>query len=556
MIKAMKEERRGLYIAVLFVFSLLLYSYTLGNGFVWDSEMVILEDPTIRDFSYVPSYFTEDTLRHTVEKSKGVYTLKYYRPFMKVFYLIEYKFFGTNPIGYHAVSVFLNALVVVICFLFVLEITGNAKVAFVSSIIYTVNPARAEVVNWVNSQSNILFALFCMLSLLCYHRKRYVLSLAGFGAALLIRETAILLPAILILYEFLVGGQKGLKGYAKILLFFAVAGMYLIIRQLVVGAPLITDAGIFTLFNTIAVILKRYVKIFFLPDAPVTIYPAEMFTALSSEVLVAYFFLAVMVLLGIFLWIKKRDHIFWYLWFFAWMVPGFNVGKFADYLMAEKGLYLTSLGFCVMIASVMESLRMKNLIKITLIVSIVFSHSWMTFSRSFYWKDTVTYLEKVSEFAPDMPLIHYSLGNAYSSRGRHDMAIARFKRAIKLKPAVSEAYHALGNEYAKKGQYELSLREFQNAVRMDPNNSWAYNNMGNVYIIMRDIDMAVSAFKKAIKSDPENPQPYYNIGMLMEQSGEIQSALSYYKKYLSLAPKPPPGVVGYINEFEAKTKKR
>jgi hypothetical protein len=56
-----------MYGRLLFSFSIPLYAFTHKNGFVRDSESVILNDPSIRDYRYIPYYFTEDFLKHAVE---------------------------------------------------------------------------------------------------------------------------------------------------------------------------------------------------------------------------------------------------------------------------------------------------------------------------------------------------------------------------------------------------------------------------------------------------------------------------------------------------------
>jgi tetratricopeptide (TPR) repeat protein len=187
--------------------------------------------------------------------------------------------------------------------------------------------------------------------------------------------------------------------------------------------------------------------------------------------------------------------------------------------MSEKELYIASLGFCVLIALAIDNLGIKNAVKAGLIAVIVISHSSITFTRSLYYKDSVTYLEKAVEFAPDFDLPHY----------------------------------VLAGEYAEIEEYEKALIEYQKTVMLT-DHSMAYNNMGNIYYLFGDFGSALDAWEKAIQSDPENSEPYYNIGLLMERKGSMQIALTYYRKFLSLAVSPPPEVVKRISELEAKNK--
>ncbi|MEW6108629.1 MAG: tetratricopeptide repeat protein [Nitrospirota bacterium] len=509
-------DKIKLYIAFLVLVSLLLYAVTLRNGFVWDSELVI-KDPTIKDLKYLPSYFTEDTLANQRKDNPGsVYVLKYYRPLLKVFYLFEYKAFGMNPMGYNAVNILLNAAVVALCFILVLDITGNIRIAFLSSLIYAVNPARVEAVSWFYSVSIILMALFCLLSLIFYHRRKYISSLISFIAALFVRESAVLFPLILILYEFLIHRQRSARGYLKIIYFFFFTGVYLAARQAVAGPPPLTDLDLFTLFNSISVIIKRYVKIFFITDAPVTAYQMKLFNALDPEVVISYFLLAGLLTAGALIWLKKREYLFWYIWFFVWIAMSFNIGKFADYMMAEKELYLASLGFSVLLAEIAVNLPVRKIIAHLLLAGFITAHFGISFSRNFFWRDSVTYLEKLLQFAPDFYLPHYALAN----------------------------YYASGKEFDK------AFDEFRKTVILFPKYSMAYNNMGNIYYLKGLNKDALAMWEKAIGTDPANPQPYYNIGLVLEKRGDLEQSLNYYRKYLSIASDVSPDILKRINELE------
>ena len=460
------EKQTRLFLLVLVLVSVLQYSHSFGNGFVWDAKGVFVDDPTIRELKYLPRYFTEvsalgDPSRRTAPAGVSVTSIPYYRPLMKVVHLAEHAVFGTNPIPYNAVDILLNALVVALCFSVVRSVTGNPKVAFLSSLLYAVNPARAEVVSWSYSDPYIVGAIFSLSAFLLYDRRRYLLSLLSFGLALLSHETAVLVPFILLSYELLIRRDRTFAPVGRLSGFFLLAGIFLLLRRSVAGPMPVTDLGPFTLANAAVVLVNRYVKIFFLPDAPVTIYQYRpgMFASLNREVMLSYAAAALLSGFGLFLWLKKRPLFFWYLWFFVFISASFNVGRFGDYLMAEKMLYVASIGLCVVIAGLLESIGGKRL-GAGLVALFAVLHFGVTFHRTLFWTDTATYLEKALEFAPDFYLGHYALGNEHASQKRYDGAIQEYGKTLALKPDlsfaggyISDLYNEKGYEYASAGRY-------------------------------------------------------------------------------------------------------
>lgn len=552
--KSTPTNKIRLYIAFLFFLSLIQYIQTINNDFVWDAKMV-LQDPTVREVKYLPSYFTEEFFKVSDPGNNNFQNLKYYRPLVKIINLIEYNVFGTDPTGYNALNILLNALVVVLCFLVVLEITNNPEIAFISSILYAVNPSRVEVVSWAYSLAHLMTAFFSLSSFYFYLKRKYIISVFIFSLSLLSHESAVLLPLVLIAYEYSIRSSKSLRDYSKILPFFILIGIYLIIRNLAVGPPPINHADLFTFINTVAVIIKRYIKIFIIPDAAATTYKHELFSSINTEAIISYCVILFVVFLGIFLWIKQRKHLFWLFWFFAWIAIYFPVGAFGEYLMDEKGLFISSIGLCVLTALFIGELPVKRIIVFFIVAVLATAHSGITFSRNSYWKDTATHLKKVIEFSPGFTLGHYALGLEYSKNGLHDMAIEEFRKAVLLRPELAKLHLSLGKEYIIKKDYKKALFVFRETTQLHPKNSEAYNNMGNTLYILGDLGNAVPAWEKAIELDPRNAEAYYNIGMVMEKRNDFNSALIYYKKYLSIATNPAPAAFSRIQQIESKQSK-
>ena len=443
--------------------------------------------------------------------------LTYYRPLTKSLHILEYPLFGADPTGYKAVNLALNAMVVLLLFMFVLHATKHPTVAFFSVLLYSVNPIRAEAVYWAYSDSYILMSLFSLGALVLYQRQCVFLALIAFSLSLLCHEMAVLLAVIILLYTFLIDEKGSFQAYVPSLLFFILAGAFLVLRTIIVGAIPLGETDTVTFLNTAVVVIQRYTKIFFYPDAPVTFYARQLFASLTPEVIISYVVVGLLAAFGVWLWFRRRTYLFWYLWFFVWMSVSLNIAAFGEYLMAEKILYLASAGFCVMLAFLLVEFDNRKPLVYGLLVSIAVIHSVTTFTRATYWQDTRTYLQKGLEFAPDFFLPHY----------------------------------VLGRDYVKTQEYDKALVEFTRAAHFNPRHAPSYNGMGNIYYQYNDMDSAIRAWEKSITLVPEDPVPYYNIGLALQKQQNLSGALSYFEQYLTLSPRPDPGIVSRIKEFRS-----
>lgn len=518
--KAWRNPRQQLWIVffVLSFLSLTLYAPSFHGGFIWDGTETFLNDPSIRDSSYFSSYFTEGVSSHLEKQGAAYDSLGYYRPLIRVLHFLEYKIFGKNPAGYHAISIVLNSLIVLLAFLVVRETTQNSLVAFLSAIFFSVNPSHVEAISWAYSDSYLVFSLLSLLSFHFYLTNKITWSLVSFAAALLAQESAILLPIVLVLERFLLGEKKTLKDYRFLIPYLALTVLFLVFRSLAVGGLPITSIGVVPWLNAISTILVTSVKIFFVPDAAIALYHNKpgMFADVSIGQSFIYLGVMSLFLFGIWLWKKHRAWLFWYAWFFVWLLVMFNVGEFAQFYFMDKILYLGSLGFCVLLAKGMLALRIKKEGLILMVVSYMVLNFSTSMWRETYFLNEKKYFEKAVLFSPDFPLLRYSTGMMYLER----------------------------EEYSK------AEKEFNLTIRLDPKHSYAHNNLGNILYMRNDFLQAINSWQNAISSDPTNPQPYYNIGATYDLQGNTQQALSYYTQYLAKQPNPPADLLNKIRRMQ------
>ena len=514
---AWEEHRLRVVLAsILAALSVTLYAYTLGSPFIWDSRKVVEQDKAVHSLSNIGEFFARSGPRLDDRELGEERMLKYYRPVVRLVYALIYQVSGLNPSAYHLVNVLFNAAVVVLLFYLICELMGNAGLAFAAALLYAVNPARGEGVYWVYGLSSIVMALFAILAVYWYHRKWDALALAAFVLALLSRESAVLLPVILLAYEFAFRVGENRKRFLRLLPYLFVVILFVMVRAQIVGeGPPLSSLEAVPLVNTIAVIVQKYIKITVVPDGMVAVYPLSVRYEPTMEVFLSWLVLAISLGFGWYLWKNHRKLAFWYTWFFVWISIWFNVGRFGEYLMTEKGVYLASAGLCVVAAYYL--LRWKY--AIPAIAAVVLIHGLITVARSTYWRDPLTF----------------------------------FKTAVAFDPADVNARYNLGRQYADAGMYPEAAECFRRVIQKRPKFSMALNNYGNSLYMLKDRSGAFEMWKRAYASDPTNGEAAYNLGMYYEQEGYLKTALRYYREYLRYE-NPPPQIAEHIRELEKEVK--
>ncbi|MBI4681042.1 MAG: hypothetical protein HY753_07570, partial [Nitrospirae bacterium] len=217
-----------LFVAIIIAVSLGVYANTLSNGFVYDDNMQVLNNSWIKDIRHLPDIFFSSVSSFLEDRPPSVY---YYRPMMYLIYTVEFYLFGLNPWWWHLVNIIFHAMNSIMVFLISsgllsrssslsrhdsLSLSSNTMYlfpAFIAAILFIVHPINTEAVAWISAVPELSFTLFCLLAFYFYMKSSaqglesgvtpsYLLSATFFFLALLSKETAIILPALILAYDY------------------------------------------------------------------------------------------------------------------------------------------------------------------------------------------------------------------------------------------------------------------------------------------------------------------------------------------------------------------
>jgi 4-amino-4-deoxy-L-arabinose transferase-like glycosyltransferase len=133
-------------------------------------------------------------------------TFWFYRPMVKVVYWLGQSIFGLRAAPFHLLSLALHWLNAYLVYRLVARQAGARWVAgLAAALLFMLNPHHAETVSWIAAIGDLMAAC-CMLSALILFQRHLevrsvislIASLALFALGLLSRETAVMLPALLL----------------------------------------------------------------------------------------------------------------------------------------------------------------------------------------------------------------------------------------------------------------------------------------------------------------------------------------------------------------------
>lgn len=507
-----------------------VYFNSLANGFVADDVPAIVNNNNLGDFGQVLTT-----------------PLQCIRPFL---FWLAFKIGGLNPLPFRLINIVFHLGTVWLVYALV-SLISKRTLAFFAAAIFAVHPVLVESVTWISGGIHAQYSFFLLLSFFCYilflsskKQNLLVFSLASFMLALISSEKAIVLPFLLLLFVIsfknLSQNWKGLAVFWLIGLVFGL--MYLgglgqrvsALKTQFYHQPQTTNPLI-----QIPISITSYLELIFWPKN-LTLYHSEMFFSQAEYLFRAGIF--VLFLTGIVYFFRKERQVFFWLSFFLIsllpMLTPFGIA----WIVAERYVYLASIGIFVLVGLGLEKLREKeNLRQLATIIFclIIVSLSIRTIIRNNDWKNQDILWLATAKTSPSSPQNHNNLGDLYGRAGDLERAVSEFKKAIELKPGYADAFHNLANTYQQMGKIDLAIENYQKAIEFNPLLWQSHQNLAGIYFEQEKFELAREYMEKAILASPNDANLYYNLGIVYLKLDQKQKAQAAFQKALELDPENP-----------------
>jgi len=508
--------------------SLIIYSNSLGGEFAYDDEYFIVKNIRIRNLRNIPYFFAHSSSGAFAELSRDVY-----RPVTTTSYALDFFLWKLDTFGYHLANVLFHSLNAILLFLFLYALFENTALALFASLFFACHPVQTEVVSWISGRSSVLFLFFYLASLVFYVRRYYALSLALFGLSLFSKEMAVSLPLVIIAYDIHFFNKEAFrKKILRYAPYFALAAFYVLVRSAVLQR--VSQCGWwgespYYTFLTMAKVLVEYIKILILPAKLCAFYIISISRSIAENAPAAGILLLTLTAIAapfIFRRATRASFAIW--WFFITLLPVSNIVPLKA-LMAERFLYLPSIGFAILAAIIIKRAAGKRLAAI-LAAALVIAYSARTMARNEDWKDVVSLSKSILAVSPLNPWGYTSLGTAYLAQDRYADAEKALKKAIALSQDYASPRNALGFCYLEMEKNEDAIRLLKDALKLSPRDLETMNSLGVAYAKTNRFDEAIGQFQASIRIDPAFVSAYLNLGAVYERKRELDKAVEEYRK--------------------------
>ena len=554
---------------------LIAYSNSFQAGLVFDNSSVIGQDPRIRQATpqNIASILT-GRYRYSTN------TAGLYRPLTTFSYLLNYTVLGNGPrpAGYHWGNLALHDANVALVYALGIAVFGETAPAWALAAIWGLHPLLTESVTNIVGRADLLAAFGVLAGLLCYVRaasaagRQRLAWLAGMTAAqavgLFSKESAVVLPGLMLAYDLTwfdrTTWRMRAPAYGALALpfaaFFYLRG-HLHLQMLVSFAdnPLL-NAGFWTARLTALNVIGKFLWLFLWParlsaDYSYNALPLFSWRASSWEDAKALLAIAAClgaVLLASVLALRGRragkPMLFFLAFFFVAVSPTSNLIVFIGSIMAERFLYLPSVGLAGCAVAAIYMLGQRNPLRRLATVRVTWAALGVaclalaarTYARNFDWKDELSLWSSAVNVSPGSAKAHYNLGKALESLpGRLPEAIAEYQVSLQIDPDHADVHNNLANALlAVPGRLPEAIAEYQAALRMEPDRVEPHNNLANALAkIPGRLPEAIAEYRAALRIRPDNTEVHYNLAnALLRVPGGLTEAIDEYRAALRIDP--------------------
>lgn len=539
----------GLLVAAVF----LSYLPAWRGGFLWDDDAHVTR-PELRSVSGLGRIWSDP------------WATQQFYPVLHSAFWVQHRWFGDNPVGYHAVNLGLHALNALLLWALVRRLAGPATTsvdpgapalppgaAWLAAGIFALHPVMVESVAWITELKNTLSGAFYLGAALAYlrfdrgrERRWYALAAGLFLLALGTKTVTATLPAALLVVFWWRRGRISWRSDVLPLLPFLLVGGTSGLFTAWVEANLIGAAGpeyALTLLERGLLagrVICFYAAKFFWPVELSFTYPRWEVSARSAAQFI--FPVIVLVVLGA-MWVRRargRGPLAGTLVFIGTLFPVlgfFNIFPFVFSYVADHFLYLASIGLIVPSAVGLSALagRLGPPHGAVVGVGLLLALGLMSFRQSRDYRDAETLYRATLARNPAAWMAHLNLGMLLDAQGRTDEAVARYRRALQLRPGSAIGHLNLGIALATHGNLADGIVALREALRLKPGYAKAHQNLGAALLLQGKVPEALLHFSAAVRFAP-GPATHRAYGLALLQAGRPAEAARQFEEALHGAP--------------------
>jgi tetratricopeptide (TPR) repeat protein len=526
-----------------------------------------------------------------------------WHPVTWISHMVDCQLFGLDPAGHHLANLLLHAANAVLVLLVLHAMTGALWRSTVVAALFAWHPLHVESVAWAAERKDVLSTCFFLLTLGAYaryarsagarcgtdgrataaftlpgggnladevtdkvadevRRTYYVLALAFFALALMSKPMVVTVPCVLLLLDFWplqrlavpLPSSSSLRSRWSALRplvwekapFVALSLGSCVITYIVQkSGGAVSSLGTVPLGSRVANALVAYIR--YLSK---TVWPADLsvFYPLPDHWPTVEVLGAALLLLGasvvLLRWSAQRSYLgVGWLWFLGTLVPVIGLIQVGSQSMADRYMYIPSLGLFMMVAwggaelvTIWPRGRWFVLAAATAGLMVCLARTSVQLR---YWHDEETLFRRAAACASDNYLAYDHLAKVCESSGRREEAVVFYVALLHLKPGYLEGQYNLGTLLLEMGRLDEAALHLQRAVALNPRFAPAHSNLGLTFFRRNQPVQAAEHLELAAKLTPQDPDAQVNCGVAQLAVNCPGEAAASFSRALLLAPDNP-----------------
>ena len=543
----MSRRTRVLLFALLGLLAAGVYANTLRNGFALDDEAIIVENDRVHGIEFLPmaidsSYWPRGNLGSEL-----------YRPLTTATYVVNWELAGPVAWSYHAVNVVLHAAVTLALLALLLQLGAPLRAALVGAAVFAVHPVHVEAVANVVGRAELLAALFYLLACSAYLRRdwrpavRLPLVTFAYFLSMGAKEMGVTLPVVLLLLEALAAAdfrdftrrvRRELPAFVAI---SAAAAAFLLLRSAAMdatlgdlAAPELQNLSPFGRIATAIRVWPEYLRLLVFPArlvadyAPGVIRPVGGFDAMLLAGLLLGLAAAVVAARA---WRPAPLLSLGVLWFAITILPVSNLLIPIGVVLAERTLYLPSVGLALALAGLVPLLvrratpHARSALVAALALALVFG-AVRTWTRNPVWRSTGSLVRDLAARHPESFRVQWMLATTQLAHGDTAAAIRAYDAAV---AEIGNHYNLL-LDYAtalmRIGRYPAAAAMAERARHLVPGYTEPYLVQSSSLMYQGRHREAIDVLHEGLRLVQEPTRSLYdNLAYAYAESGQWQAAL-------------------------------
>ncbi|RCN38872.1 tetratricopeptide repeat protein, partial [Ancylostoma caninum] len=162
-------------------------------------------------------------------------------------------------------------------------------------------------------------------------------------------------------------------------------------------------------------------------------------------------------------------------------LPASNLFCYVGFVAAERTLYLSSVGYCILAGLLYDFCcsRLGRTLTVSLALVVLTLHGTRTYTRNLDWFDEERLYRSALELNP--PKAYSNLGRVYAAQLRLDEAEAAYKMALEHRPNMADTWYNLGVLYQERRNPTPAVNCYETAIKLRKTFATAYLNLGIVH---------------------------------------------------------------------------